>query len=426
MPDMRIALVTDYFPGLHKFYSGAEIVCVRLGELLAEADCSVMYLTAPAGNGSSVAENVYSINTPLARFPAIPSNLPVDLWGYRSAYRLLDQLRPDVVHFVAKMLFPSVMAACIRLNIPTAFTVVDQYLLCPKVYLRRRDGADCRRNHGIWCGSCMRYDSGGNIMELMGAIGGGHMASLVRARLVDRLGRQLSAIVTLSETSKQRLVEYGFDAEKIHPIYHYRIKIDDNDTSPDPFPEPSVLYAGSLTEVRGPQVAIKAFKYVTRAIPDAVLRIVGPDIDVRPYKPDLDKLVKKLGLENNVLFMGKRENKEVIKTIKRSNIVIVPLQWPNEFGPVALIEAKYMGKPIVASRIGATHEFIEDGKEGFLVEHDNPTAFAERIIYMLRNPDIAKQMGEYAHKSTEFLQGSGPTEKIMDLYKKITPAAYYQ
>lgn len=386
--------------------------------MLAESGQEVFYVTSPAEGTSRIPANVWCLEAPLMRWRFLPSNLPVDLWGYRSALKLLSIHRPDVVHIVAKGLFSGVAAACARLGIPTAFTVVDQYLVCPKENLRQRDGTTCGTFHGIYCGGCMRYDSGKSLLRALGAVGAGYAASLVRARYVDRLARRLSAIVTLSDTSRKGLVRYGLDPERIHTVYHYRIDVDES-VAERRFPEPSILYAGTLTEERGPQVAIQSMAHVVDKVPGAVLRIAGPDTPERPFRPHLEKLVADLGLSDNVLFLGGKPNSDVMGLIQRSDAVIVPLQWPNEYGPVILLEAKYLGKPVVASRIGATPEFIDDGRDGFLVPHDKPELFGERLAHLLRNPDVARRVGQRAAEATGFLRGSAMAERMIDLYHGI-------
>ena len=192
-------------------------------------------------------------------------------------------------------------------------------------------------------------------------------------------------------------MQHGFDPRRIHTIYHYKIDID-SILPQQPFPEPSVLYAGTLTKERGPQMAIRCMPHVVEKVPNAVLRVVGPDTPERPYRPHLENLVARLGLSENLMFLGGRANSDIIEMIHRSHVVIVPLQWPNEFGPVILLEAKCLGKPVVASRIGATPEFVDDGEDGFLAPPDQPEAFAERIVYLLQNPDEAKRIGGRARE----------------------------
>jgi glycosyltransferase involved in cell wall biosynthesis len=50
--------------------------------------------------------------------------------------------------------------------------------------------------------------------------------------------------------------------------------------------------------------------------------------------------------------------------------------------------------PLVAPRVGGIPELIEDGVNGFLVEHGDHTAMADRLYTLLDNPAFARRMGE--------------------------------
>lgn len=53
-----------------------------------------------------------------------------------------------------------------------------------------------------------------------------------------------------------------------------------------------------------------------------------------------------------------------------------------------------MAKPVVASNIPGISELVINGETGFLVPPKNPEAFAEKILFLINNPDLRKQMGE--------------------------------
>lgn len=394
------------------------MVCVSLGEMLEGKGFEVSYIVGPYEGNKHIKENVFPIKSPLFHKPAISANLPLDKWAFKHGTELLKKLRPDIVHFVAKRLFPSLMKACTKLHIPTAYTVVDQYLICPKENLRKRDGSTCNEYHGWNCGSCMRYDSGGWLLQDLTFLGGGYLASLIRAWYLDQLARRLTAIVTLSDISRQRMLDYGFAPDRVHTIYHYHVKVPEVNGVCGLSSKPTVLYAGSLHEVRGPQVAIQAMALVARELPDAVLNIAGPDSPVKPFLPVLEELVRKLNLKRNVNFLGPLQNREVLKLVRKSGVVVVPLQWPNEFGPVILVEALALAKPVVASRIGATSEFVKDNDSGFLVSPDKPEEFAERILFLLRNREKADEMGKRGAASVTYLRDGSMIDNMITLYRK--------
>jgi len=64
-----------------------------------------------------------------------------------------------------------------------------------------------------------------------------------------------------------------------------------------------------------------------------------------------------------------------------------------EGSPNALLEAMAMERPIVATRVGGVAEVITDGVEGFLVGEVDGEAFAERLVRLLGDPGLRRQMG---------------------------------
>ena len=70
------------------------------------------------------------------------------------------------------------------------------------------------------------------------------------------------------------------------------------------------------------------------------------------------------------------------------------------FGFVFL-EALACGIPVVASRVGGLVDLIEDGKSGYLVAVNDPTALANRIIEVLRAPQQSKVVAQQARLNIE-------------------------
>ncbi len=87
--------------------------------------------------------------------------------------------------------------------------------------------------------------------------------------------------------------------------------------------------------------------------------------------------------------------------------------------PYTILEAMQAGLPIVSTNVGAIPEVITDGKSGLLVELKNPEQLAEKIKYLIDNPDIAKRLGEQAKKDVaEKFSLKQMIEKTEELYDK--------
>ena len=92
-------------------------------------------------------------------------------------------------------------------------------------------------------------------------------------------------------------------------------------------------------------------------------------------RPELEALIKDLGLERKVFLVGQLT--DAFKYLSAFDIFI--LSSVKEGFPWALIEAMAAKLPIVATRVGAVSEIIEDGKNGLIVEPGDPEAMASKI-----------------------------------------------
>jgi glycosyltransferase involved in cell wall biosynthesis len=362
----------------------------------------------------NIPDSIYEIPTPMKRLGIFSNIFPLDLFTLYSSIKFLKVLKPDVVHLHSQALFLPVLLGALILKIPIVATVFDHFILCPETTLRRPDGEICKTYQGLECVDC----SSPSVNPLR--IWGRKIIFYRRFLMYDFLLKKLDAIITLSETSKSRLVQYGLSAERIKVIYHYEVETRTNGKKPPAmqFQPPTLLFVGWLNELRGLHVLIEAMSHIVDKVPDSRLIVVGSEEDT-PYVAKIKAMIQDLGLRESVQILGKRENEEVIQLIARSDVVVVPLQWPNEFGPLILVEAMSLAKPVIASRIGGTPEFVEDGFNGFLVAHDRPGEFADKVTRLLKDRDLARSMGENARKSVESLYNENPTRRIVELYRSF-------
>lgn len=100
--------------------------------------------------------------------------------------------------------------------------------------------------------------------------------------------------------------------------------------------------------------------------------------------------------KSNVIFTGKIPDKEVIKEYAAALCVICP-SYEEDYGLTA-IEAMAFGKPVIACNDGGGYaEFIEDGKNGFIVEPSGK-AIAEKIQLLKDNPQLLQEMSKNAYE----------------------------
>jgi glycosyltransferase involved in cell wall biosynthesis len=416
---MKICIVSDYLPGFHRIWSGAELLAVTLGEMLKENSCEILFLTTPWDfEPKDGHDQVRAVRTPAKRLGTLSRNFPLDIVALWSLYRRLKNYRPDVVHINAKYLFLPTLIVCSRLNIPTVFTVPDYFIFCPTTFIRKPDGTACTLYHGAHCCDCLSAISNGTTRKILARIPKCFSKAVLalRAKQFDYFLKKVSAYITLTKLSKQRLVGYGIPDEKINIIYHYRLaKPRESNVS---ISNPSAVFAGWLSEENGTDILVKAFALTVREIPHAKLYLVGTGSD--SFIEQLKKHIAAGNVTDNVIFLGNRDNQEALSIISKCDVVVVPHQWAKEFGPVILLEAMALGKPVITSKIGATEEFVVNGKNGFLVsDFKNAGVFAEKLVRLLSDARLARQMGERGKSAVSFLTDSSTGEMLLNLYRKL-------
>jgi glycosyltransferase involved in cell wall biosynthesis len=169
---------------------------------------------------------------------------------------------------------------------------------------------------------------------------------------------------------------------------------------------------GALTREKGHQYLLRAALKVIRIYPEAIFLLVGDGTE----RPNLEKTASSLGIKNSVIFAGMR--KDVPEILSILDVFVLPSL--NEGLPMALLEAQAAQIPVVAARVGAIPDVLEDGVTGILIPPKAPQAIAEATIKVLSDRKIALGM---AQKGFEKVRDNFSAEKMankyLSLYKEV-------
>ncbi len=169
---------------------------------------------------------------------------------------------------------------------------------------------------------------------------------------------------------------------------------------------------GRLTPVKGIPYLLQAARILLRQGANVKVLVVG-DGNIRP---DLMTQARDLGVSENVVFLGHREDTDEL--LQAVDIFVLPSL--SEGIPMALLEAMGASRAVVASRVGGIPETIEDGFEGFLVEPMDVDSLAERCRRLIESPDVARKMGEQARKRVERdFSATAMADRVASVYKEL-------
>lgn len=385
---MRVCHVTNFLPGYHNMSGGAEFACLRIAKMLAKAghETSVISTRPDADVGELDIHIAHTLENFLGGFfGRIPKLLfPYDPAAYISAKRALKKIKPDVVHLHNfNVLSLSMISTAKSLGIPVVFSVYDYWTICPLRILITRKGESCSTFDDCCCRECF-------VLQ--------RPFIALRKRIFKHALSKIDSFIVLSNSSARIMEKFGIESKKIHLIPLPLLVA----AKPKPAKQEknTILFTGWIQPHKGLHVLLQAMPAILKEIPDAKLYVLG-SYDVKfNYKGEIDRLIKKLGLQSHVVLLGKRSQKEVNSFLQKASVVAVPEQWEN-MSPLIVTEAMALSKPIVASSIGGIPELVIEGRTGFLAEPNDAEMFASKTAKLLKNPKLAEKLGKNARKHFE-------------------------
>ena len=181
--------------------------------------------------------------------------------------------------------------------------------------------------------------------------------------------------------------------------------------------QPVVLFFGLLAPSKGIDDLIEAFALVRQTC-DAKLLIAGyptKHIDMDQLKEKIDQL----RLTEHVVLDARYIPLEDIGALMGiATVAVYPYRSSTQSG--ALQVAYTFGRPVIATAVGGLPEAVEEGRSGFLVPPQSPSALAEKIVTLVSKPEPAKIMGEYARHLSETRFGwRSVARKIIKVYDQL-------
>jgi glycosyltransferase involved in cell wall biosynthesis len=181
-------------------------------------------------------------------------------------------------------------------------------------------------------------------------------------------------------------------------------------------------FIGGLIERKRPLLFINIIERFLREHPQ--IPIVGCVFGNSPAgSPDLESAARTLcverGLDQTVRFMGFRSPIEPF--LAATDVLVVPAMG-EPFGRT-LIEAMFLGTPVVATDHGGNPEAIENGRTGFLVAPEDTKAFMEPLWRLLSDPPLWARISQAARKQACFSYGTQQhVERVMEVYGEALSA----
>jgi len=173
---------------------------------------------------------------------------------------------------------------------------------------------------------------------------------------------------------------------------------------------------GNLYPVKGHIHMIRAARLIADKSDEANFIVIGK---ITEYYKSLLEEVERLRLTDRFRFLGFRD--DIPQLLQLIDIFVLPSM--EETLSIATLEALASSKPVVATRCGGPEDIITDEKHGFLVPPGNPEKLAEKILELIKNPDLRRSLGE---EGLKLVKEKFTVESMFDNYKHLYEEAWMQ
>lgn len=320
------------------------------------------------------------------------------IWSRRTVRDMEREIRdfsPDIVHVhnTFPLISPSVYWVANSSQVPVIQTIHNFRLLCLQAMFLR-DGEICEDCLGKspWRGIVRRCYRGGYMASTVAGL------SLQAHRLAGTFAKGICRYVALNEFCRDKLIAGGVPADRIRikPNFVAPIPVGNSERTGNP------LFVGRLSEEKG----VELLRDVIRRLPgDAVIDIVGSG-----------PLEEGMAGESRLRMLGAQSPDHVFELMRNAPFLIMPSIWYENM-PRTLVEAYACGTPVIASRLGALAELVQDEKTGLLFAAGSGDDLAKKIGWALMHKEEMRGMGRAARNVYDESYTPESNYKIlMDIY----------
>ena len=293
----------------------------------------------------------------------------------RSFQRVLDDFRPQIVHFhnIHSYLSPIIVKLAREFGCRTVWTLHDYKLLCPSYNCLCRGEiceacfTDCTQ---VVRRRCMKNSLPASVLAY------GEALWWNRAKLQ----RWVNTFVCPSSFMAQKMRACGYDYTKLAVICNFieqdKLEAFQSDELQAFSAEPYYCYVGRLSEEKG----IRLLLDVARSLPYP-LYVAGDG-------PLADELRGKYASEK-IHFLGHLSSQEVVQLVSWARAMVIPSVW-YENNPLSVIESLCMGTPVIGSEVGGIPELIREG-DGCLFRMGDKEELEAAITAMMDNSCIDRE-----------------------------------
>jgi len=316
---------------------------------------------------------------------------------------LLLIFKPEIVHIhnLYPFISPSVLSLISRHNIPITMTVHNYRLICPNGLLFTQ-GKICERceNGKEW--NCIVNNCEGSLAK-----SSGYALRNIYARKKHLYSSNISRFICLTEFQKNKLIKNGFNEKKliVLPNYLDSFSINTNQIKSNNY----IAFSGRINSQKGFDLIIQAMDLLKTESNILPLLAAG-DIDLT--------FINQYEIPDKIDLLGALPREKMGEFYQNAKFIVFASQ-SYEGAPIVFLEAMKHSLPVIAPRLGAYPEIIEDGVTGLLFTPGDFTDLAKKIKIFSFKEDLCYQLGKNGYqKLKEKYSSEIHYEQLISLYRQ--------
>jgi glycosyltransferase involved in cell wall biosynthesis len=236
--------------------------------------------------------------------------------------------------------------------------------------------------------------------------------------------QRAQAIIAISEYTRQTIIEQlRISSERITVIYP---SLDQQIFRPQPVSpdfyirygingeQPIVLYVGSNDPRKNLSTLVKAFSYLRREFPDALLVLAGKHAFSRETQ-HLHRLILDEKLGDSVKIYEEMSDQDLVSMYNAATVLVLP-SFMEGFG-LPVVEAMACATPVICANTSSLPEVA--GGAGLLFDPHEPDALGNLLIQVCTNTGLRQKMSEDGVKQAARFAGYSAADQLADVYRSL-------
>lgn len=240
--------------------------------------------------------------------------------------------------------------------------------------------------------------------------------SLILSYLWRKLLQKVDGIGVLSSEERANFIRAGVDENKVFVVKNPVEAVNSNSEKKITKTPLQLLFAARFVPSKGLLTTIRACKILLEKDCDFILNCVGDGV----VRAQAEKLTAELGLESVIKFHGFVAESEIRKFYDKSDLLVLPTE--TEGFSMIIFNALAHGLPVITTQIRAAADYLSEPENVLWTQPKNPENLAGKIIELLENKNLRREMGENNKKLAAKFTAENLAPEYLEIYQKILTA----